>query len=455
MPVTFSPSALAEARKRLYGAKGAPAASNLARIEQDAYQQQDRIMKDAAKAREDAAEAQRKADDVAAKAAAKTAKAEADAKLRAENNKREARAKSEGRGIYVDADSRIQFSKSDEAWERQKAEKARKLQQAKDQKQTDERTKAELAKVEANQSVLRENEQTIDRAKQREELNPERAKYKRVIDEYEKHLKAYEKGEKELTDTQAASIRSTIEKATQRVDELDAADMEKKRQRLDFATQQDQRRAALNKREAAVKRGDWETLRQGDSEPLITDPVQFEQAAAVHEAEVQAFTAEQAQQQAKMAALEAKNARLMSMPHAPADVSTDGKWHKDLIPEVNALVQSGQSQAPGQQEQQAKITAQAQVLNESAKALNAQAEAENAKAKAQREAQYVALGPKLGPELKAVHDAVEKHRGGDDAGLMEWADGEVKRIQGSAEKEQVAKQATMKSLWDTFGKYDN
>lgn len=96
MPVTFSPSALAEARKRLYGAKGAPAASNLARIEQDAYQQQDRIMKDAAKAREDAAEAQRKADDVAAKAAAKTAKAEADAKLRAENNKREARAKSEG-----------------------------------------------------------------------------------------------------------------------------------------------------------------------------------------------------------------------------------------------------------------------------------------------------------------------------------------------------------------------
>ncbi len=465
MPVTFSPSALSEARRRLYGANAGQStsrATQLARIERDAYEQQ-------ARANKAAADAEQKAIEDAAK--------QADDERKLANAQRTNELLAQGRRYHLDrVTGEPRPLQSDEEFAAAKAEKGRKLQEAEAKKKEEARQKTELDKVTADEAVLRENEKSIQRNQQREELEREekRRKLKGIQEEYEKRLKAADDLELDLTPEQRQATVGTIENVKKRLADLDTAKFEKQKESLKFDTAQDEREALLRKREAAIKRGEAPTP---SPEPLIADPVEFEQSAAQHEQEVQQFNAEQAQQQAKFDALEAENERLMSLPHSAADVSTDGKWHKDVIPQINALNQAMQSRSPEWQAKQQRIQEQAKVLNESATAINAQAKAANEQAKAEqaaaREAAYQdfeKVAPGMGKEYQAILDDSDKradairtkYAGREDApeakaaftALEQDITGKLDGLNAKIETTQKAKSDNLEKLWNQFGAGD-
>ena len=465
MPVILSPSALAAARSRLYGAgrrAQQPVTANPDRIEQEAYETRMRELEDEDRAREDAAKAQEKADEEAAREAAKAAKDQAAAQLAAENNTREAAYRRDRRSMYVDANGRVQPVHTDEEWAKIKAEKGRKLQEEKVKKEREARQKTGLDQVAADEAVARENDQVIQRESQRQEIerDEKRRRLKAALDEYEAKLKADDNGELEvaLTPAQRQAAQGTVDLAKKRLAELDGQAFERKKTVLEFDQAQDARRATLRKRESAIKSG---VLPEEDTAKpaLITDPAAFEAARAQHEQEVAAVTAEQAQRQAKMEALQRENARLMSLPHSAADVSPDGQWHRDLLPRVQELGAAEANQAPAMQATQARLTEQARVLQDSATALNAQAAQEQAAAKIKRAESYASLNTlpgnrKLGDRLRLIDQTLEQARASGDQnefGLQKWAEDETAKIQAEAESAQAQAQKDVDDLWSRFG----
>jgi hypothetical protein len=465
MPVTFSPSALSEARRRLYGADAGQStsrAAQLAKIERDAYEQQVRANKAAA-------DAERKAIEDAAK--------QADDERKLANAQRTNELLAQGRRYHLDrVTGEPRPLQTDEEFAAGKADKARKAQEAQARKEQDAKEKAELDKVAADEAILRENEKSIQRNQQREELEREekRRKLKGIQDEYEKRLKAADDLELDLTPEQRQATVGTIENVKKRLADIDSQKFKKQKESLKFDTAQDERESLLRKREAAIKRGEAPTP---SPEPLIADPVEFEQSAAQHEQEVQQFNAEQAQQQAKFDALEAENKRLMSLPHSAADVSTDGKWHKDVIPQINALNQAAQSRSPELQAKQQRIQEQARVLNESATAINTQAKAANERAKAEQAAardaayqDFEKVSPGMGKEYQAILDDSDKraaalrtkYAGREDAPEAKAAftaletdiTGKLDGLNGKIETTQKAKSANLEKLWNQFGAGD-
>jgi len=121
---------------------------------------------------------------------------------------------------------------SDEEFAAAKAEKGRKLAESEAKKKQEAQQKTELDKVAADESVLRENEKSIQRNQQREELEREekRRKLKGIQDEYEKRLKAADDLELDLTPEQRQATVGTIENVKKRLADLDSAKFEKQKE---------------------------------------------------------------------------------------------------------------------------------------------------------------------------------------------------------------------------------
>lgn len=409
-------SRLKRAEKRLAAQKQPAKPVNTAEIEQQAFEEESKRI---------AAEQEDKAKEAArvAKAAAKEAAAAAKAKQAAENNVKEAAWRRDRRPMYVDAGGVIQSHYTDEEWAAEKAKKGKKLQDEKAKAEAEKQQKQALAAVDDDVAVTKANDQAIQRASQQQALDrdAEKAKYKRVVDEYEKRLKDISDGKLEVKNYEGTvkSMSDTIAQAKQRLAALDAQETARKREVLDFDTQQDQRRAELDKQAKAIKRGELPepqkktvaegrgaplTVVDGGAKPLITDRAQFEAAAADLTQKQQALKSANAQRAAEMAKLEQENARLLSLPHTAADLSKDGKWHKDMIPQVNAKVQKYQQDAPQEEAARAELDAQAQHLNASAKAINEQAAAEQVKEKAEQARQAAARKQQLADLAAAGHE---------------------------------------------------
>jgi len=150
----------------------------------------------------------------------------------------------------------------------------------------------------------------------------------------------------------------------------------------------------------------------------------------------------------------ARNAQRLQQPHKAADLipyttgdGTTVNVFKDLAPQLEqALEKTGTFEKHNQSEMD-RIDAEAGELERAAKLIQAgggvlqkKQEAARGVAKAERQKVYEQLnslpGAKLGDELAQVDAAVEKHQGGDDVSLQEWAGKEREKIAAKAEQMQ-------------------
>jgi len=551
MPVVYTPSALAAARKKLGGAKpGHEVANQAAKVEEDAYKATAKRLKE-----------EQDAQDKAAKAAAKAA-------LVAQNNEREAAYRAENRPHYTDASGAIQPTHSDEQWAEKKQrntendqrasryfqenrpyryderhnvvprhtdeewdalkrKKAAKLEAA----QVDKANKAfrDEAKrgIDAQQGVLVANDDTIQRSVQETDLKVEgiKAERRRVIDRYKQMAKDIDDGKVQVRNYAGtmAHIADTIRQADADIAKADDELRSHKASALTFQKQQDALKQQLRQREidvptleapeadksvrapmgvrreasAPVERkpaqdvpnlrkrvldawagsvaqdatvpdaqrramiediaarkdpAAYETLKrqrytQADAETLQAalehDAQTLEARQADHAERLQALSAEQSRHTAALEALEQTNARRLNAPHRAGDlVMVNGKpmfadlaeRYTDLQSRAKQWQDDHQAEADTLDIEAEELDRDVRLMKEGERVLNAKVAAENTKRRTEAYAQLNSVpgDQKLGDQLKAVHDAVDQHRGGDDAGLTEWADKETQRIQTAA-----------------------
>ncbi len=394
-----------------------------AEIEQDAYTKRQRELQHQQEEAQRAAKEQAKLEAKAEEAAVKAQQAE-------RNNALEAKWRAEGRPFYSDANGNLRANQTDEAWKQAveaKAAKAAETQKKKDDAarekvNRDYRAGRERA-IEADESVLAENDQSIRRHGQELKVKAAalKAENQERIKTYNKLVEEIDKGESERAlnypPETVAKLRKQVAKWENEVSDAERAVIDHEAATLEFDREQDSRRYTLKREKAAVAEEEAPDVSVSTTEgvpapesalrkqvgelPLdkgrevVTQRSQdFSSRREAWEQRNAGMEQQQAQFESRRQEIETENQRLLTLPHTAADVSEDG-WHVDLVSRRDALYQAWDEaggSVDGHRAEAEALNAELADLQDAANALNAKQKTEHDSARArQKQSQEAAL----------------------------------------------------------------